>query len=384
MWFYNDQGAPLPLDFGNGPVTSVSLTIAAQGAVQLQTAGTSPALRGGWVVAAFDSPVLGVEEFQSYKYGVFDKAASANAGGLTYQFETYADKYTAVAVANPDAATIYCSGTLLDSSGNTVQGNTFTLPPTGHTVFTLVNVLKLAALSPGSYNVGCSWQPNAPAGSGLAPFVALSIAGNSNGTNITSSMPPGNYALPSDPYRMIWNAFSQLVGALNKTAGLGVGQPQLQIGTGQDINAWFDPTTNTVTINLALVELIADSPSEVAFAVAHELGHAHQFVTGTLQFNPTDKELDADMFSLFGLLLTGYDAYASGGALGKSMMALHATSFFTQLWENQFDPHTSFPNRMNNIMTEIQNVCNYSSQIQDLCQREHAIFHPNMPPSTPF
>src|SRR5262249_9242634 len=146
------------------------------------------------------------------------------------------------------------------------------------------------------------------------PFTALAIAGDSRG--ITSAMPPGDYALPSDRHRMIWNAFYQLVKALNNVSGFQVGNPQLRISQDPVINASFYASTNTVEITLALVELLADSPSEVAWVVAHELGHAHQHLAGT-SFN----ELEADQFALFGLLLTGYDAYAPGGALGKLMMA---------------------------------------------------------------
>ena len=60
-----------------------------------------------------------------------------------------------------------------------------------------------------------------------------------------------------------------------------VGQPNLQILSDPNINAEYDPATNTVKIWLGLVELLADSPSEVAYAIAHELGHAHQNFTGT-------------------------------------------------------------------------------------------------------
>ncbi len=381
IWFYDQLGNPLPLDFGNGPVTSLQVSIPSQGAIQLQTTGASPALRVGSVVAAFDSPVLGVEEFQSYKNGVFYIGASVNAPGLSYGFETFADKYTGIAVANPSTTTIYCSGSLLDANGNNLAGNTFTLPPLGQAAFTLVNVFSLASLSPGSYSLSCQSQPNAYGGSLPAPFVALAIAGNAQG--ITSSMPPGNYALPSDSYRMIWNAFNQLVKALNSVSSLQVGHPSLQISQDQVINAQFDSATNTVTINLALVELLADSPSEVAFVIAHELGHAHQFVSGATTFN-SNPELDADEFALFGLLLTGYDAYAGGGALGKLMMALQATGLVAQLWENQYDPHTSFPNRMSVIMSEIQAVCSLP-QAASLCQTEHNLFHPNLPTvSTPL
>lgn len=381
LWFFDPQGNPLALDFGHGPVTSLQVSIPAQGAIQLETAGTSPVLRTGWCWAFFDSPVLAVEEFRLWDNGVFSIGASVNGSGFTYAFETYADRYTGVAVANPTTATLYCSGELLDTNGNKIGENSFALPGLGQVSFVLGTVLNVASLAPGSYNLSCHWQANAPPGSQLAPFAALTIAGNSY--QITSSLPPGDYALPSNPYRMIWNAFYQLKKALNNTAGFGVGEPNLQISGEQIINATFTPATNTVTINLALAELFADSPSEVAWVIAHELGHAHQSLTGILQFDPTNKELDADQFALFGQLLTGYDAYAAGGALGKLMMALQRTGLVAQNFDNLNDPHTSFTNRMGLIMSEIQTVCGLP-EAASLCQAEHNTFHPHMPPSTPL
>lgn len=386
IWFFDPQGNPLPLDFGNGPVTSLQVSIPAQGAIQFQTVGKSSTLVTGSVVAQFDSTVQAVEEFQASTNGLFASAASVNGSGFTYEFETYADSYTGIAVANPSTSAIYCFGTLWDASGNTLGQNAFTLLGRGQTSFDIGIALKLTTPTPGSYSLSCNGVPSPTASSPLSPFVALTLAGNSLG--ITSSMPPGNYALPSDPYALTWNAFYQLRKALNSVPSLQVGQPNLQISADQVINASFTSATNTVTVNLALVELMADSPSEVAQVIAHELGHAHQFVAGGgvlangTTFN-SDIELDADEFSLFGLLLTGYDAYAAGGALGKLGMASQQTSLVDQKYDNLNDPHTSFTNRMGLIMGEIQTLCSLPQAVS-LCQSEHILFHPDMPSSTPL
>jgi hypothetical protein len=280
--FFGPQGNPLALDFGNGPVTSLQVTIPAQGATQLETTGTSAVLQTGWCWAVFDSPVLGVEEFQAWSNGAFSIGASVTGTGLNFWFETYADRFTGIAVANPYATSIYCSGTLLDANGTNLGGNTFALPSSGQVSFVLGNEISAASSAPGSYSLSCNFQPNAPINSRLAGFVALAIAGNS--FEITSSMPPGGYALPTDPYRMVWNAFYQLVKALNNTSGYAVGEPQLVIAPDASscgpnagaINACFIPATNTVVVSLALLEILADCPREVAQIDAHALGHAHQ------------------------------------------------------------------------------------------------------------
>lgn len=67
LYFFDPQGNPLSLDFGNGAVTSLPVSIAKVGAIELKTTGTSQELRTGSVVWVFDSPVLAVEEFQNWR-----------------------------------------------------------------------------------------------------------------------------------------------------------------------------------------------------------------------------------------------------------------------------------------------------------------------------
>ena len=379
LWFFDPQGSPLPLDFGNGAVSSLQVSIPAQGSIQLKTTGASSILRTGSVVGAFDSPVMAVAEFQDSRNGVFLNGASVNAAGATYRFQTYADRYTGIAVANPTTFTIYCSGTLLGATGNNLGMHSIVLPPRGQATFGIGNVFGLASSSSSSYGLSCKWQTNDP---WLAPFVALAIAGNSLG--ITSSMPPGGYALPSNPAGMIWNAFYQLVKTFNSIPSLQVGQPQLQILSNPTVNAFYSQAAHTVGIELALVELLADSPSEVASVIAHELGHAHQKVIGGSHWNQ-NIELDADQFSLLGLLLTGYDAYAAGGALGKLFMISGRTGILDQNFDNAFDVHKSFPTRIGNTMDLIQALC-VLPEFASLCTSEHNLFHPHMPgaPITPL
>lgn len=368
LWFFDPQGNPLALDFGNGAVTSLPISLAVHGAIELKTTGASQVLRTGSVVGQFDSPVLAVEEFQNWRNGVLVNGASINASGGTYEFQTFADKYTGIAVVNPTSGSISCSGTFLDGVGNSLGSNSVTVPGFGQTSFTLGNILSIPTGAPGSYFLKCQ----------NAPFAALAIAGDSHG--ITSSMPPGDYALPSNQYRTVWNAFYQLVKALNSVPGLQVGQPKLQILGDQALDAKYYKATNTVMIQLALVELLADSPSEVASVIAHELGHAHQALAGS-QFNATDPELDADQFSLWGLLFAGYDAYAAGGAMGKLLMVSGRTPLLVQLYDDLADPHTSFTNRMGLIMGEIQYVCSLPEGVP-LCQQVHGTFHPHLPSSS--
>ncbi len=93
---------------------------------------------------------------------------------------------------------------------------------------------------------------------------------------------------------------------------------KLDISEDPVINAYGGP--DGIQINLALAELLADSESELAVLIGHELGHVYQFRTGKRIFDP-NRELDADVWGLFLSLLAGYDPYAVAGTLAKMVMA---------------------------------------------------------------
>ena len=67
-------------------------------------------------------------------------------------------------------------------------------------------------------------------------------------------------------YRQVSNA------AVN--AGYTSAVPDLKILGGQVVNA-YPQGGSTVSVTLGLSQLISDSPSELAFALAHELGHIY-------------------------------------------------------------------------------------------------------------
>ena len=207
------------------------------------------------------------------------------------------------------------------------------------------------------------------------PVVSLAIAGNNKG--ITSSLPSGHFAFPPNHRSNIQRIFKHLLKNLNNFAdGLfAVGQPRLVIASNQRANAFA--SNNTVTIELGLAELLADSPSELAWIIAHELGHIYQASNG-LQFFTTNSEIDADIYATFANLFSGYDPYAGAGVLGKLAMASGSTSLIIQIFENLLDPHTSFSNRIGTIFAVIEIVCD-SEEARTGCQVYHDIVHPHLP-----
>jgi P pilus assembly chaperone PapD len=74
-------------------------------------------------------------------------------------FERGKDKMKWIAVTNPTGTTIHCSGTLIDSNGNTLGGNTVSISSFGQASFTLGNAISQANSSPSSYNLDRQGAP---------------------------------------------------------------------------------------------------------------------------------------------------------------------------------------------------------------------------------
>ena len=97
-----------------------------------------------------------------------------------------------------------------------------------------------------------------------------------------------------------------------------------------------------------LAELLADSESELAFIIGHELGHVYQFRTGEQFYHPDNAELDADVWGLWLSLLSGYDPYAGAGTLAKmEMLKPDAPTLDSQQYLQQITSvHGSFNERL--------------------------------------
>jgi len=152
-------------------------------------------------------------------------------------------------------------------------------------------------------------------------------------------------------------------------------------------NIYGSPLPVTVTV-YDHSELISDSPSELAFIVAHELGHIYQQRTGKFIWD-ADREWDADHWGLLMSLAAGYDPYAGAGILGKLGMATGTANLGTQLWEDSVfaaDAHGSFSTRIDNLTQFIQQVCGYSADTQNSCSQYKSGVHPHFPslPTVPL
>ena len=205
-------------------------------------------------------------------------------------------------------------------------------------------------------------------------FSALTLRGAGG---VYSSLPSGEIARPAPHQFVIWNVFSQLRSTV-ASAEL-IPDPysiELEISEEPVINAYGGPAG--IHINLALAELLADSESELAYVIGHELGHVYQFRTGEQIYNPGNAELDADIWGLLLSLLSGYDPYAGAGALAKLVMANGRADLDSQYLQQITTVHGSFNERLDYIYDTIINLCS-DDEIKAFCNLYREIFHPHFP-----
>lgn len=336
MYFYADDGSPLQVDFGSGPSSRFTISIPPSGSARAGTLGSSQVLRGGFVRMVFDSPVQVTAEFRNLRNGTFSNGASVGGTTPAFSYWYFADAYTGIAIANQNGFPVACSGLFADVAGNTVaSNNTIRLGALSHTAFTVAGLLSLPFYTAGSFQLGCTDVSGNP-----ASVVSLGIAGNASG--ITSSLPNSAGTIPIRHGEDIDKAFTYIVKVIQTSPLLSqfsnlLGQTQLEVAADNTaINACAEfPQSaapcigeiGTVKIWLSLAELLADSPSELAFVVAHELGHVVQMNKGgqksfqmifpTSNVNQTI-ETDADLFGFTAALTAGYDPYAAGGRMPDS------------------------------------------------------------------
>ena len=376
-----DNGSPLALDFGQGSTSSVDLTIPPGGTRILRSAATSPTVLTGWAVVASNLPLQGTVQFRSIVNGAPQQEISALA---TLPSESYVSPATAllgIALANPYSTPVSVVVTAFDTGGDQVANATVTVGNLGHTSF---NLNALIPQLPASFSGSVKITPVVAGNYFLAWTLSVDVSG------VLSSYPPGRQVWPLSHFDEIRDAYYRdLNAAQYLSSGLGLGvvfnDQTVPLHVLQDtlLNAFANKADNSVNIELALSELVSDSPSELGFAVAHEVGHIIQFKTGKTFFY-TNIESDADQWGMFISLVAGYDPYAAAGTLAKLAMATNDAGLVAQLFDNiSGDLHGSFDNRIQQVYASIQSVC-LQPTAQSFCASYKAVIHPHFPKSTPL
>jgi len=295
------------------------------------------------------------------------------------QFRSPATLSTGIAIVNRyTGATVPIGISAIHASGNVLATSTFSLSPMTHQSY---NVGQLFPKLPSTFKGSVSIFNNSPLAN---EFVAWAVSADSG---FLSSYPPSGLNWPVSQYERIWRVWQKVLNVAVVNYPLGT-PPQLVVDYNTStINSFADPARNQVHIFMNLAELISDSESELAFAVAHELGHIIQAKVGLL-FISSNKEYDADAYGLLLPLIAGYDPYGAAGALAKLAMASGGAGLVDQNFDNfiaavGLDLHGSFNNRLALIFDEMELIC-ATPQGRSFCLQYKALIHPHFPSLAPL
>jgi hypothetical protein len=183
--FYDSNGAPLPVPFAQGTITTRTDVLAPGGSIHDQT--TAPhtgTVVPGWAQANCTGPVQASMLFREYANGVPLDEAGVNAETApTTEFATFAQTNTGVAYANPSttqSATI--TFTVYNNAGTLLGSHSMVLGPLAHGASNIGPLLGLTSFT-GMVKI-----------TSTIPIISLSL--NFEAAPIFSSLPPGD--LPSN------------------------------------------------------------------------------------------------------------------------------------------------------------------------------------------
>ena len=366
IFFQDSEGQDLCLDLkGHDLSDGIEFEIPALGTVEFTSSATGPDVRVGWATLQASNSVQGVATYSALENGSPRYSISVPASLPTIHYFSAATPDLGLAVGNIYSSEVSIVIGAESNNGSSFHGN-MTLPAQGHRAKILSEVIPdlprdfVGTVSIETKNAGY--------------FSALTLRGAGG---VYSSLPSGEIARPAPHFFVIWNVFSQLRSTV-AFEGL-IPDPhtiELEIKEEPVINAFGN--SGGIQINLALAELLADSESELAFIIGHELGHVYQFRTGEQFYHPDNAELDADVWGLLLSLLSGYDPYAGAGALAKMEMlagrADLASQYLLQILHG--DEHGSFNERLDFIYDNIVAIC---KEEQVACNSYREFFHPHFP-----
>jgi hypothetical protein len=402
LYTVSDNGSPWNIDLGSGPRSRLNFSVPPGGRLTLTSAsGTSasgPQLATGWAYAFSTMPLQATVAFREMAGStpVLDLTAPATLPSGEYR--SAGNRNLGIALANQySGQSVSISVTAFDQNGNTVGSAQVTLPPLGHQSFNLVQLIpSLPANFLGSVVMAPATQTEE-----TLQFLAWTLNEDSG---MLSTLPPGRLEWPISHGDRIWLVFRRVLDAARRwqttvnfdgAQGLAQGPVQLdapfQFRDPNQFNA--DSSTNGhIQIPHSLSELISDSPSEIAWIVAHELGHQVQFrIKGgqpVFANLTSDIETDADIVGMFLTMGAGYDPYAAAGALAKLAMGSGQASPLDQAMLDVsvsfgVQAHPSYGTRINNLWTLLKQICS-GSAVSATCQQYKSLVHPDFPAYAPL
>lgn len=385
--FYNDDGSSMMLDFGSGPVSSLTTTIPSQGTRSFQTQLThkGPQPVWGWAAGQSDVPIFAQMNYRNNSNGHVAALIAANATTGTAQWTSTASAKMGIAVANPSPAdTMTYMVKVTDSEGADLGSKTYQLPPRGHDAFNLGARFTLPTDFAGSVEI------TGQTASLSIYKPAIWTVGSEMGAFAT--LPDGRALLPEDQMSRAMRVWGRIK-AMTLQMGYKV-NPSLTLMPGTTASGianamgGMDASGNEqVTMYMSMVEIVGDSDGELAFLMAHEMAHVIQCKTNgcKVAVDPqmgSDYESDADELGMMLSTSAGYDSFSAAGAysklqMGNGQMAMGSMGMAT-VWEDQTsnNPHDFFASRINKMFQVQQRMCT-NTMFSTNCAAFKNLMHPS-------
>jgi hypothetical protein len=393
--FYDNDGHPLPLDFGGGPSTTLHLTLPPGGTRSVTSTGTSSTTDFvvGWAIALSQLPITGVALYRSSLNGTPTVDVAAVGTGATFFYSSYANENLGIAVVNPDQTrSLHLRVQARDANG--ADKGHYDLPalvPYGHAAFVLRDVIPgvLPSLN-GSITI-------TPLDDPPLPFAAWSVNARDN---LLSPLPPGEMTWPGpylrrhiDVARIAQLAAVALIPETDPY--LDEEDPDLIVGylsgisfdldPSTTLKAYYDPAANQVRISTGLLEALGASDAALAFVAGHMVAHGILSRTGVPPSGPFagDPELLADSAAEAVLLEAGFDP---GGATDFYARLLYADVQGLPIdaaLRTEFAIPNGIPNRLQKLWGIIQSGCGASGELNETCQKARKYWHPHNPVAIP-
>jgi len=371
---YGDDGIPLNLNFGSGPLSTHDFTVPPNGRTTLRSTMDSSLLVTGQAMARSDIPLQGTVLFRSISNDTPSVELSAPATLPSSRYLSLATRDLGVALANISGAIKNFQVAAVDGAGNTVSTIAINIPGFGHKSFNLVQMMPSL---PEDFSGSVVITPQVPSDPVLAWTLNVE-------RGLISTLPSGPLEWPVSHTDRIQLVFNRLLAAGPSVPGSNLSldtKPNLVTSPDLEVRAFAD-SNQTVQINLALSELISDSPSELAYVVAHELAHIAQYRSGRntvlLANDIANKEPDADLIAMILMLNAGFDPYGAAGAIGKLSMANGTSGVVSPYFDFPSDT-TTFTGaaHLNSLLGSLTQACGYVPS--GYCASYKSTIHPQFP-----
>ena len=307
IFFQDPEGQDLYLDLkGYGPSGSVEFEIPALGTVEFTSSAADSAVRVGWATLFASNSVQGVATYSALENGSPRYSISVPASLPTIHYFSAATPDLGLAVGNIYSSEVSIVIRAESNNGSSFHGN-MTLPAHGQRAKILSEVIPdlprdfVGTVSIGAENIGY-----------LVSALTLRSAGG-----VYSSLPSGEIARPDPHQFVLWNVFSQLLSTVAFEEL--IPDPysiELEIIEDGAINAYGHG--GGIAIHLGLAELIADSESELAFVVGHELGHVYQSRTGEQALQPRKQGIGCGCMGTAAVPIVGLRSIRRCRGVGKA------------------------------------------------------------------